>query len=164
MNVPNKRWLAIVGICGSCIIATCDLLAALSLTTSSNAVSIPILITDYNPSTGVAQVTKTSAHSMTVLSTTSTWTVTARALTTNFSFAPSLGDPNPNKPASKLAIRVPILATTWYPLSTTPQVIATGARSNVDQTGSLDYRIDSSLTTDPPGNYSLTIIYTITSP
>lgn len=165
MNVPRRHWLAIAAIHCCCLLVARDLFAALGiLTTSSNSVSIPISITDYNVSTGAAQVTKTSAHTITVVSNLLPWTVSVRALSGSFSFAPSLGDANPNKPASSLAVRAPAISATWIPLSTTSQVLGTGPQSFANQTKSLDYQINSNLATDPPGTYSLAVIYTLTTP
>lgn len=143
--------------------ASC-LLAALVLTTSTNSVSIPIATTDYNSATGAAQVIKTSAQTLTILSNKNTWTLTVRALTSTFSFAPTLGDPNPNKPVSDLSVRAPQNSSVWFPLTTSNQVVDTGPKSSSNQTTNLDYRLDSNLNTDPPGVYTVTIIYTLTNP
>lgn len=149
--------------CLSLLVVPC-LFAALTLTTSTGSVAIPFLTTDYNSSTGVAQVIKTSAQTLTILSNTSTWTLNVRALSATFSFAPSLGDPNPNKPAADLAVRAPATSSTWLVLSTTNQVLSTGPKSASNQTRVLDYRLNSNLSTNPPGAYTLSVIYTLTSP
>jgi hypothetical protein len=164
MNLPRNQRPALLAIACALLIAARDLLAALSLTTSSNAVSMPFATTDYNSTTGAAQTIKAAAHTLTVLSTSSTFTLSMRAQTATFAFTPSSGDANPNKPAGDLAVRAPLVSATWIPLTTTSQVIGTGPKSNASQAGSLDYRLDSNLATNPPGTYSLAVIYTLTSP
>ena len=164
MNIPGKPRLAALAIAGVCLIAARDLLATLSLTVSSNSVSMPFATTDFNSATGAAQSIKTAAHTVTVLSTSSTFTLSMRAQTATFTFTPSSGDPNPNKPAGDLAVRAPQVSATWIPLSTTSQVVGTGPKDSASQSGSLDYRLNSNLATNPPGTYSLAVIYTLTSP
>jgi hypothetical protein len=147
-----------------CSIVLSNLWAALTLTTSSNSVSIPFLTTDYNSATGAAQKAQTGAHTLTITSNASTWTVSVRAMTSTFSFAPSLGDPNPNKPASDLAVRAPATSSTYIALTTSNQVLSTGPRSPSAQTRAIDYRLDSNLKNDPPGTYSISVVYTLTTP
>ena len=146
------------------LLLTQSLLALTTLTTDTNSVSIPFVTTDYNLSTGAAQVIKTSAQTLTIRSTTSTWTLSVRALTSTFSFAPSLGDPNPNKPAADLAVRAPATSSSWLVLTTANQVLSTGPQAGPNQTRVLDYRLDSKLSTNPPGTYTISIIYTLTNP
>ena len=146
------------------LIPLLNLSATLTLTTSTSSISIPFLTTDYNASTGAAQVIRTSAQTLTIKSTTGTWTLSVRALASTFSFAPSLGDLNPNKPAADLSVRAPATSSTWLVLTTTNQVLSTGPKSASDQTRALDYRLNSNLSTDPPGTYTISVIYTLTSP
>ncbi len=141
-----------------------SLFATLTLTTGTSSVSIPFATTDYNRSTGVAQVTRTSAQTLTITSTTSTWTLSVRAMTSTFSFAPSLGDPNPNKPAADLAVRAPATSSSFIALTTSNQVLSTGPQSASAQTRALDYRLNSNLSSNPPGTYTISVIYTLTSP
>ena len=141
-----------------------SLFAALSLTTSTNSVSIPFAATDYNASTGAAQLIRSSAQTLTIISDKKTWTLSVRAMTSTFSFSPSLGDPNPNKPATDLAVRAPATSSTFIALTTSDQVLSTGPKSASAQTVNLDYRLDSNLSTNPPGTYSISVIYTLTNP
>jgi len=145
-------------------VAVPSLFAALTLTTSTNSVAIPFATTDYNKTTGAAQITKTSAQTLTILSSSATWTLTVRALTATFSFAPSAGDPNPSKPAGDLAVRAPATSSSWLVLTTTNQVLSTGPKLATNQTRVLDYRLNSNLNSNPPGTYTISIIYTLTSP
>ncbi len=164
MNRPSHFRLVSAATALVFLLTIGSLLAALSLTTSSTSVSIPFLTTDYNASTGAAQVIKTSAHNLTILSSTSTWTLSVRVLTSTFSFAPSSGDTNPNKPASKLAVRAPAFSSAWSVLTTSNQVLATGPKVSSNQVRAIDYRLDSNLSTDPPGTYTISVVYTLTSP
>ncbi|MBA3832128.1 MAG: hypothetical protein H0X34_09585 [Chthoniobacterales bacterium] len=155
--------LALSGACFSLLTVPC-VFATLTLTTSTGSIAIPFLATDYNASTGAAQVIKISAQTLTILSTSNTWTLNVRALSSTFSFAPSLGDSNPNKPAADLVVRAPVTSSTWLVLSTTNQVLSTGPKSASNQTRVLDYRLNSNLSTNPPGSYTLSVVYTLTSP
>lgn len=155
------RLLAMIGLSA---VAVPSLFAILTLTTNTNSVSIPFVTTDYNQSTGAAQIIKTSAQTLTIRSTTATWTLSVRALTATFAFAPSAGDPNPNKPAADLAVRAPATSATWRVLTTTNQVLSTGPRQAGNQTRVLDYRLNSNLNSNPPGTYTISVIYTLTSP
>jgi hypothetical protein len=85
-------------------------------------------------------------------------------MTSTFSFTPSLGDPNPNKPAADLAVRNPATSSTFIPLTTSDQVLSTGPKSESAQAENLDYRLDSNLSTNPPGTYTISVIYTLTNP
>jgi hypothetical protein len=131
------------------------------LDTDTNSVSLPLLITDYNFATGTATKTSIGAQTLTVRSTKQNWTLSVRTLSSTFSFAPSLGDANPNKPASDLAIRAPTETNVFVPLTTSNQVIGDGpkAKQNVDVP--LDYRLQSNLAADPPGTYSISVVYTV---
>jgi hypothetical protein len=159
-----KRYVQLAGIVACFFLIAGSLLAALTLTTNTNSVSIPFVATDYNASTGAAQKTVTSAHTLTITSTSNTWTLSVRAITATFSFAPSLGDPNPNKPASDLAVRAPATSGSFISLTTSNQVLSTGPKSPSAQTRAIDYRLNSNLSTDPPGTYTISVIYTLTSP
>ena len=87
-----------------------------------------------------------------------------RASAATFTFAALLGDPNPNKPAGDLAVRAPATSATFIALTTTNQVLSTGPKSASNQTRVLDYRLNSNLSTNPPGTYTISVIYTLTSP
>lgn len=130
------------------------------MTIDTSSVSIPITISDYNLVSGAATVTVTAAQTLTVHDKKRNWTLSVRALTSNFSFSPSLGDANPNKPASHLSVRAPTEANVFIALTTSNQIIGDGIKSKDDVDVPLDYRIQSNLATDPPGTYSITLIYT----
>ena len=156
--------LTIIAIAWFVLAPVCKLFATLTLSVDVSTVSIPFLTTNYNLSTGAAQVIKTSAETLTIKSTTGTWTLSVRALTSTFSFIPSLGDPNPNKPAADLSVRAPATSSAWLSLTTSDQVVSTGPKSSNNQTRTLDYRLNSNLSSDPPGTYTISLIYTLTSP
>ena len=140
------------------------LVAALTLNTNTVLVAIPFATTDYNASTGAAQIIKTSAQTLTILSTTNTWTLSVRASAATFTFSALFGDPNPNKPAGDLAVRAPATSATFIALTTSNQVLSTGPKSASNQTRVLDYRLNSNLSNNPPGTYTISVIYTLTSP
>ena len=133
MTRPSRVWL--LSMIGLAAAAVPSLFAALTLTTSTNSVAIPFATTDYNSSTGAAQLIKTSAQTLTILSTTATWTLSVRALTATF-----------------------------LALTTSNQVLSTGPKSASNQTRALDYRLNSNLNSNPPGTYTISVIYTLTSP
>ena len=164
MSLNKRPWLLHLALACACLIGARTVYAALTLNANSNGFSIPFLTTDYNSSSGAAQVIRTSAHTLTVLSNSSTFTLSMRAQTAAFSFTPSSGDANPSKPAADLAVRLPATSGTWFPLSAASQVVGTGPKANGPQARNVDYRLNSSLATDPPGTYSLSVIYTVTSP
>ncbi len=152
---------------GVLVTATLGLLVghiqAQSISLSTASVSMPFATTDFNSSTGAAQITKSSAHSFTVTAKNNvSWTVSVKTQTSTFSFLASSGDSNPNKPASDLALREPFLSLTWIPLTATNQVLTRGSGSS----GALpmDYRLNANLANDPPGTYSIAVVYTVTSP
>jgi hypothetical protein len=159
-----KRYAQLACIAIGSFLIVRSLFAALSLTTSTNSVPIPFAATDYNASTGAAQVTKSSAQTLTIISDKKTWTLSVRAMTSIFSFSPSLGDPDPNKPAADLAVRAPANSSTFIALTTSDQVLSTGPKSASAQTVNLDYRLNSNLSTNPPGTYAISVIYTLTNP
>jgi hypothetical protein len=137
--------------------------SAQSITASSTSVSIPFAASDYDSATGAAQITKTSAHTLSVSAKGNvSWTVQVRAQTSSFSFTASSGDSNPSKPAGDLAVRAPNSSLTWIPLTTSNQVLWKGSGNSGAR--AVDYRLNSNLNTDPPGTYTISVIYTVTSP
>jgi hypothetical protein len=134
----------------------------LSLGTNTTSVSIPIAASDYNLVSGSAVVTLNSGNSFDIKSTASTWTLSVRAQAATFSFIATLGDPNPSKPCSDLAVKEGGTAT-WLAVSTVTQVVSTGPKQNA-KTTPMDYRFSSNLQTDPPGSYTVTLIWTLTNP
>jgi hypothetical protein len=124
---------------------------------------MPILATDYDSVTGAAQILRTSAHTLSVNAPPNrNWTVHVRAQTASFSFSPSSGDANPNKPSSDLAVSAPNSSLTFLPLTTSNQVLARGTGNSGAQP--INYRLNSNLSTNPPGTYSISLIYTVTTP
>src|SRR5262245_6681284 len=160
---PTSKRTMIALIALVCLPLAC-LYATLKLTTNTSSVSIPFATTDYNSATGAAQIIKTSAQTLTIVSDANTWTLNVRALASTFTFTPSSGHSNPNKSASNLAVRIPAFSSSWTSLTTSNQVIATGPKVNGNQTRAVDYRLNSNLSTDPPGTYTISIIYTISNP
>lgn len=137
----------------------------LSLAIDTNAVSIPFLASDYNASTGAATKTVTSANTLSVTSNKS-WTVSLKANTAAFSFAPSSGDPDPSKPAGNLSYKVST-AGSFTTITTSNVAVKTGNKGGTATAGNtfaMDYQLTSNLSQDPPGTYTLAIVYTLTAP
>jgi hypothetical protein len=137
----------------------------LSLAIDTNAVSIPFLAGDYNSSTGAATKTVTGANTLSVTSNKS-WTVSLKANTAAFSFVPSAGDPDPSKPAGNLSYKLST-AGTYTTITTSNVTVKTGSKGGTATTGNtfaMDYQLTSNLSQDPPGTYTLAIVYTLTAP
>lgn len=137
----------------------------LALTINSNAVTMSFLTTDYNAATGAATKTVTSANTLSV-SSNKTWTVSLKANTAVFAFAPALGDPDPGKPAGDFSYKLSTSGT-YTVITTTNAVVKNGNAGGTSTAGNtfvMDYRLNSNLNTDPPGTYTLAIVYTLTAP
>ncbi len=139
--------------------------AVLSLGIDTNAVSIPFLSGDYSPTTGLATKVLAAANTLAVTSNKS-WTVNLKANTVAFSFVPSAGDPDPAKPAGNLSYKVST-AGTYTAITTSNAVVKTGSKGGTATAGNtfvMDYQLTSNLAQDPPGTYTLAIVYTLTAP
>ena len=137
----------------------------LSLSVDTNTVSIPFLTSDYNSASGAATKTSASANTFSVVSNKS-WTVSVKANTAAFSFTPSLGDADPSKPAGNLSYKLST-AGTYTTLTTTNASVKTGSKGGSSTSGntfSVDYSLTSNLSQDPPGTYTLAVVYTLTAP
>lgn len=137
----------------------------LSLAIDTNAVSMSFLSSDYNASTGAATKTVTSANTLSVTSN-KNWTVSLKANTAAFSFVPSAGDPDPSKPAGNFSYKLST-AGTYTAITTSNVTLTTGNKGGTATTGNtfvLDYRLTSNLSQDPPGTYTLGVLYTLTAP
>jgi hypothetical protein len=133
----------------------------LSLAIDTNAVSMSFLSSDYNPSTGAATKTVTSANTLSVTSN-KNWTVSTAA----FSFVPSAGDADPSKPAGNFSYKLSA-AGTYTAITTANVTLTTGNKGGTATAGNtvvLDYRLTSNLAQDPPGTYTLGVLYTLTAP
>ena len=137
----------------------------LSLSVDTNSVSIPFLTSDYNSATGAATKTSSTANTFSVVSNKS-WTVSVKANTAAFSFTPSLGDADPSKPAGNLSYKLST-AGSYTALTTSNATVKTGSKGGSSTSGnsfSVDYQLTSNLSQDPPGTYSLALVYTLTAP
>lgn len=165
MTRSPRTWLTPSAVAVLLLVLIRNIFAAFTITTSSNAVSMPFLTTDYNTTTGAAQIVSSTAHTLRIIADKASFTVSVRTGASTFSFTPSSGDANPGKPASDLAVRAPAFSTSWIPLSSSAQALMTGGfTSKNPPPTAIDYRLDSNLATDPPGSYSISVIYTMTSP
>ncbi|MBA3832124.1 MAG: hypothetical protein H0X34_09565 [Chthoniobacterales bacterium] len=137
----------------------------LSLTIDTVTVSIPFLTTDYNLSTGAATKTVTGANTLSVESN-KTWTVSLKANTAAFSFVPSAGDLDPSKACGNLSYKVSG-GPSFVPITTSNVSVKTGPKGGTATVGNsfaMDYQLTSNLSQDPPGAYTLAIVYTLTAP
>lgn len=137
-----------------------------SFSVNSNNVVLPVSAADYDLATGDGTATALSATMLAIRSNNDSWTLSMRAQTSTFAFSPLLGDANPVKPASNLSVRTGSTGS-WMAVSTASKVFATGPKGNYtapDRQLPVDYMLSTSLETDPPGNYSLTLIWTLTQP
>jgi hypothetical protein len=137
----------------------------LSLGIDTNAVTMSFLTSDYNASTGAATKTVSSANTLSVDSNKS-WTVSLKANTAAFSFVPSLGDTDPGKPAGNFSYKVSTSGT-FTAITTANVAVKTGNKGGTATAGNtfaMDYQLTSNLSQDPPGTYTLAIVYTLTAP
>lgn len=137
----------------------------LSLAIDTNAVSMSFLSGDYNVSTGAATKTATSANTLSVTSNKS-WTVSLKANTAAFSFVPSAGDVDPVKACGNLSYKVSG-GPSFTGITTTNASVKTGSKGGTATSGNtfaMDYQLTSNLSQDPPGTYTLAIVYTLTAP
>lgn len=137
----------------------------LSLGIDVNTVTMSFLSSDYNASTGAATKTVTTANTLSVTSNKS-WAVSLKANTAAFSFAPSAGDPDPSKPCGNLSYKLST-AGTYTTITTSNAVVKSGSKGGSGTSGNtfaIDYQLTSNLSQDPPGVYTLAIIYSLTAP
>jgi hypothetical protein len=137
----------------------------LSLSVDTNSVSIPFLTSDYDSASGIATKAAAAANTFSVVSNKS-WTVSVKANTAAFSFTPSLGDADPSKPAGNLSYKLSS-AGSYTVLTTNNAAVKTGSKGGSATSGnsfSVDYQLTSNLSQDPPGTYSLAVVYTLTAP
>src|ERR1044072_1778510 len=135
--------------------------AVLSLGIDTNAVSIPFRAGDYSPSTVIATKVVAGANTLAVTSNKS-WTVSLKANTAAFSFVPSAGDPDPAKPAGNFSYKVST-AGTYTAITASNVAVKTGSKGGTSTSGNtfvMDYQLTSNLAQDPPGTYTLAIVYT----
>ncbi len=131
----------------------------------TNAVSMPFLSSDYNASTGAATKTVTGANTLSVTSNTS-WTVSLKANAAAFSFTPSGTDADPRKPAGNLSYKLSS-GSSYAAITSANVALKTGGKGGTTTAGNsfpVDYQLTSNLSQDPPGTYSLALVYTLTSP
>ncbi len=157
--------LTVYGQTTQTVIVTSSVPQVLSLAIDTNAVSIPFLSSDYNASTGAATKTVTGANTLSVTSNKS-WTVNLKANTVAFSFTPSGGDTDPAKPAGNLSYKLSS-GSSYAAITTANVALKTGSRGGTTTAGNsfpVDYQLTSNLSQDPPGTYSLALVYTLTAP
>lgn len=142
---------------------TINVPSILELTTTSNAVTITNTSADYASSDAIS-TTAAAAHQFAVRSNRS-WDISVKSATVSFSFTPAYAGDTRTKPASDVEVRR--ASGTYTALTTTNASLATGSAGGVSHTGNtfaVDYKIATDITLDPPGAYTLDVVYTLTAP
>jgi len=121
------------------------------------AVNLSVPVSAFNLATGVASVTSATAIIATLKSN-KNWDLSVRAGSATFTHTPVPGVPLTSKSVSGLLIRSSGSGS-FTPLSTSNVVVATGAKSSGVDCG-FDLRFDSNLT-ESPGDYSVTLVFTL---
>lgn len=130
---------------------------AVDIRSITPSVNLTVPASAFNLASGAASVTSTSAISATLRSNRN-WNFSVRAGSPTFTHVPDFGAPAISKPVSGILIRENG-SSSFVPLSTSNAVIASGA-SGSSIARNFDLRFDTSLG-DPPGRYSVTLIFTL---
>ena len=133
--------------------ATIPTLQAFSFSTSSVDFGT---LTESDFDTGWDEVL--SAQTITVKSNVA-WQVTVKAGAATWGFTPSAGDPDPLKPCSDLEWKS---SGSYAGLTTTDAQAGSGSAGSGLTIG-MDFRMLVSYVNDPPGAYSLTVVYTLST-
>jgi hypothetical protein len=130
---------------------------AVDIRSITPAVNLTVPASAFDLASGAASVTSPSAISATLRSNRN-WTFNVRAGSSTFTHIPDIGAPATSKSVSGILIRESGAAS-FVPLSTSSAVIASGPNgNNIDRV--FDLRFDTSLS-DSPGQYSVTLIFTL---
>lgn len=130
----------------------------LSLQIGNPSVSIELTDADYKEgdNKNTAVVTSPAAHTFAVRANIP-WTVSVKA-----SAATLTGPSGSAKPVGDLEVKTP--GSSFAPLTTDPRPVEEGAGGGyLDNTYNVDYRLTSTLGSDAPGSYSLSVVYTVAS-
>jgi len=130
---------------------------AVDIRSITPAVNLSVPASAFDLASGAASVTSPSAISATLRSNRN-WNFSVRAGSTTFTHIPDFGAPATAKPVSGILIRENGTAS-FVPLSTSNAVIASGP-NGPNNSREFDLRFDTSLT-DSPGQYSVTLIFTL---
>jgi len=134
----------------------------LSLTVDASAVTLAFVTADFNVNTGLATKTAVKATTFSV-SANRAWRLTVQPGDQFFTFTPVGTAQDPRKPVSTLAVRTGVVAfASFNGVAVIP--VATGTAGGYSKSGNVvpvDYQMSSSLATDPPGAYVLTLTYTL---
>ena len=142
---------------------TVNVPSLLELTTTNTAVTINNTAADYVSADAITK-SALAAHILAVRSN-RTWTVSVKSSTANFAYAPATAGDSRTKPASDAQVKAG--AGTFASLSTTNATLATGAAGGATKAGNtfaVDYNVATDINLDPPGAYTLAVVYTLTNP
>jgi hypothetical protein len=145
------------------VVVTATVPSILSLETSAATVTMSLADSDYDAA-GLASFPAVSAHNLLVRSNRA-WEVKFKATAASFSFTPTVTGDTVVKPSTDLSIRTG--GNAYAGVTTSDQVLKTGqpgATNAAGNTFAVDYKLNSNLSTDKPGSYSLTVTYTVTTP
>lgn len=130
---------------------------AVDIRSITPSVNLNVPASAFDLASGAASVTSPAAISATLRSNRN-WSFIVRAGSSTFTHTPAPGASSSAKPVSGLLIRENGTSS-FMPLSTSNAVVTSGANgNNIDR--SFDLRFDTSLT-DSPGDYSVTLIFTL---
>lgn len=130
---------------------------AVDIRSITPVVNLSVPVAAFNLATGDASVTSTSAISATLRSNRN-WNFTVRTGSTTFTHTPAPGAPATAKPVSGLLIRQNGTSS-FMPLSTSNVVVSSGPSGN-NIARNFDLRFDTTLN-DSPGQYSVTLVFTL---
>ena len=134
----------------------------LNLTVDATNVALAFTAADYDAGTGLATKTAVKATTFSVTANRA-WKLTVQPGAAAFSFTPSGTAVDPVKSVSTLSVRTGVVAFTPFS-GITSIPVATGTAGGATKTGNtvpVDYQLTSSLATDPPGAYLLTLTFTL---
>jgi hypothetical protein len=145
------------------VVFTATMPGLLELTTTSNTAGITLALSDFASADAITKEAL-GAHQLMVRSNRA-WILSAKSGAANFAFTPSTAGDTRTKPASDLSVRKSGGA--YQTLSTADVTVASGVSGGVSQVGNtfaMDYKLASDITIDPPGSYTINVVYTLTAP
>jgi hypothetical protein len=145
------------------VVFTATMPGLLELTTTSNTAGITLALADFASADAITKESL-SAHSLMVRSN-RPWLLSAKSGAANFAFTPSTAGDTRTKPSTDLSVRK--TGGSYQTLSTADVTVTSGVSGGAAVTGNtfaMDYKLASDITLDPPGTYTLSVVYTLTAP
>ena len=135
-----------------------------NLAVNTNSVTMDFNSGDYNTQTGDAFKTVLNGSDFQI-ATNRNWTLSVKAGSATFAFTPAYAGDTASKQSTDLGFTLSG-GSSYVGITTSDQTVTTGSRGGYGTSGnspSVDYTLFSNLNQDSPGQYSLTLIYTLTS-